>query len=543
MSKHEQLHQVQAAVYVRVSTTKESQRDSPEHQLGICREKTRLLDFDQPDELVYEDRDTGTSIIDRPAIRQLMDDAKQGVFQAVLFASLSRFSRDMMDSLMLKRLLVDSLGIRLISIDENFDSFIDNDEFKFQIFAAVNQKQSELISLSSRRGLRQSGLKGNFTGSLAPYGYRKVTVNGRKTLTPDPEKKEVVREIFRLYTEHQFGEKAIVQYLNERAIPSPKRGLWGITTVQRMLQNAVYTGVTFFSKYEIIKVHQLNNLHHRKKRLVERDRALWEQSMMGATHEPIIEEEVFERAQQIRYQRSGGRRGGVRRKVNVFAGYMTCKECGSAMVNMKSNHKSGGSYRYLVCSKRRRQGEAGCSNGYYLSYDAFYQAIRERLSSMMRQLASVEELLEYYRQKEGEYNPSALWGSRLKEEHALQAKIDRYREALYLLRKSKLEGNMDAKQYAYEKQRFEEELRLCELQWEQGQQPAADHEEQGSLEADIHRKLEGLLRFDLQQWASTEEAERLIRHWIERITVDRCGHVEVYATYQRPCALQNTSRM
>ncbi|MFD2880423.1 recombinase family protein [Paenibacillus rhizoplanae] len=83
---------------------------------------------------------------------------------------LSHFSRDTLDSLNLK---VDALGIRLISIEEDFDSLKDNDELKFQIISAVNQKLSEQFSLSSKRGIRQSALKGNFTGSVAPFGYRK----------------------------------------------------------------------------------------------------------------------------------------------------------------------------------------------------------------------------------------------------------------------------------------------------------------------------------------------------------------------------------
>jgi site-specific DNA recombinase len=147
------------AIYVRVSTTKESQKDSPEHQEGICREKARQLSLEVPESNIYEDKDSGTNIINRPAIQQLIKDAQDRKFFIVIFASLSRFSRDTMDSLMLKRTLVDSLGVRLISLEEGYDSLIDGDELKFQIISAVNQKMSEQISLSSKRGIRQSALK------------------------------------------------------------------------------------------------------------------------------------------------------------------------------------------------------------------------------------------------------------------------------------------------------------------------------------------------------------------------------------------------
>lgn len=52
------------AIYIRVSTTKESQKYSPEHQEMLCQENARTLDLDV--QFTYEDRDTGTNIIKRP---------------------------------------------------------------------------------------------------------------------------------------------------------------------------------------------------------------------------------------------------------------------------------------------------------------------------------------------------------------------------------------------------------------------------------------------------------------------------------------------
>jgi len=243
------MNQDVTAIYVRVSTTKASQKDSPEHQRGLCEEKARTMDLDV--HYTYEDRDTGTSIVGRVEIQKLIEDAKNKYFGTVIFASLSRFSRDTLDSLNLKRILVDALGIRVISIEEGFDSLKDNDELKFQIISAVNQKLSEQISLSSKRGIRQSALKGNYTGSIPPYGYKKVVLDNKKTLVPDEDTMHVVKLIFDLYTARKMGDKAITNYLNnDSEIPSPKGGIWGITTIQVILKNEVYTGENVFSKHE-----------------------------------------------------------------------------------------------------------------------------------------------------------------------------------------------------------------------------------------------------------------------------------------------------
>lgn len=368
------------AVYVRVSTTKASQKDSPEHQRGICEEKAKTLQLAIC--RVYEDRDSGTSIVGRSEIRQLIRDARAGYFANVIFASLSRFSRDTLDSLHLKRMLVDALGLRLISLEEGYDSAKDQDELKFQILSAVNQKLSEQISLSSKRGIRQSAKKGNFTGSVSPYGYNKALIDGRKTLLPDPTKQQIVELIYTLYTVRSMGEKAIVCYLNDQGIPASKGGRWGLSSVQRILTNEVYVGENVFGKYEVKKVYlDLDNMADRSNKQVRRDELTWERSGFR-THEPLVSDEVFRLAQQIRLLRGGGKRGGVRNRVNVFAGFMFCEHCGAAMVCLKTKaiQANGKAYRYLTCSVRRRQGEGACSNKIWLAYEPLKEKVLEQLS-------------------------------------------------------------------------------------------------------------------------------------------------------------------
>ncbi|WP_246246122.1 recombinase family protein [Paenibacillus lemnae] len=240
---------IKAAIYVRVSTTKDSQKDSPEHQISACKHYAEDMGWETGEDIVYEDRESGANITDRQAIQQVVRDAQRGAFQVIIFAALSRFARDIGDSISLKRKMVNALNIRLISIDDHYDSDRD-DEMLFSIISSVNQSVSEQISRSSRRGKRESALKGNFTGSRAPYGYNREIRHGLKVLVPNEQQAAVVRGIYQLYTANKMGEKAIVKYLNDKGIPSPKDVTWGITTVQRILQNEAYIGKNRSSKYE-----------------------------------------------------------------------------------------------------------------------------------------------------------------------------------------------------------------------------------------------------------------------------------------------------
>mgnify|MGYP001199961404 CR=1 FL=1 len=512
-----------AAIYVRVSTTRESQKDSPEHQEGICREKARILGLTVPDDLVYEDRDSGTSIVERPAIRRLLADARAGRFQAVLFASLSRFSRDLVDSMALKRMLVDALNVRLVSIDENYDSGVDPDEFKFQIFSAVNQKQSEMISLSSRRGIRQSALKGNFTGSIPPFGYKKAMIDGRKTLVPDEAASGVVREIFRLYTACKLGDKAIAAALNERGIPSPKGGRWGATTVQRILQNEAYTGVNVFGKYETVKVHSLTDLHNRRNKLVRRDRSKWERAAMGQTHEPIIDPDLFRAAQEIRRLRGGGR-GGVRRRRNVFAGFIFCAHCGASMVSQKSKIR-----RFLVCSRRRRQGPAGCENGYRLPYESFRDALLENLSARLAAVVRVEELLDRHRE-------ALIAPARDRERGIarLEARIRRCREAIAMLNRDWVDGRLDREQVEREKSRFERELWRLEERLDEMKAQELRLEGVRSRLDRAREAINDLIRLRFDDKEAFDELHFILRKLVISVRVDAGGMAVVQTAFRNP---------
>lgn len=528
-----------AAIYVRVSTTKASQKDSPEHQASVCRERARQMNFAVSENSIYEDRDTGTTIIDRPSIQQLLEDARRRQFDVVIFAAMSRFARDTADALDLKRKLVNALGIRLISLDEGYDSGVDLDELKFTIMSAVNQKFSESISESSRRGKRESAAKGNFTGSKAPYGYQRLVTDKSKTLVPDKETMHVVQTIFQLYTANKMGEKAIVNYLNDKGIHAPKTKLWGLSTVQGILQNEAYIGSNTFCKYEIKKFFpDINNMADRRKIQVKRDKSEWRKAMDPDTHDAIIDKETFWLAQKLRLERGGGQRGGIRNKANVFAGMIKCAHCGLAMVSMKSKSRKsdsqGREYRYLICSKRRRQGDAGCKNDYWLPYYPFRDELLELLSSTFRNIASAEELFEKHKgliqidQRDMEV-----------EIKKLNKAITMNRDCLFKLRKAKMLGEIeDDEQYEHEKMTYEREIkefenRLSRLVAEQQKQTDLTE-----LYESVMEMLDELLDLEFEQF---DEMQLILKRLISEITVDLNGEIKVITTFGIPLSEMHTN--
>ncbi|XOS91795.1 recombinase family protein [Brevibacillus laterosporus] len=85
---------IPVAIYARVSTDR--QGDSIEHQVSFLREYvSRNLGelYYTDDTLIYSDEGISgysTTILDRPAMKQLLDDAKKGVFKVVLIKGIGR---------------------------------------------------------------------------------------------------------------------------------------------------------------------------------------------------------------------------------------------------------------------------------------------------------------------------------------------------------------------------------------------------------------------------------------------------------------------
>jgi site-specific DNA recombinase len=508
--------------YVRVSTMKESQKDSPEHQEGLIREEVakegKIVDH------VYLDRDTATTIMSRTDVKKMIQDAKNGEFDEIWFASLSRFSRDTLDAISLKRILVNALGVRVVSIEDMYDSGKEDNEMIFGIISSVNQKQSENISVSSKRGIRQSAMKGNFTGSIAPYGYKKITVDGRKTLEIIPEQAEIVKTIFHKYIKEGMGEKSIVNYLNDpdQAVPSPKGGLWGLSSIQRILQNENYTGYIVSGKYETQQFYNdLDDLQNRQKRLIARDPNSYERTSTQV-HPEIISVDDFRIAQELRLARGGGKRGGSRAFKNAFAKIIFCKECGSAMVTMKGKSRDGGKeYRYLMCSKRRRQGEEGCVNGKWLPYIPLRDSIIEKTMERVRGALDLNNLQD---EIDGNYGFDNF--DFQKEIKKLNTQITENRSLLFELRRQHMLSKITDNQYVFEKQQYEKEIEDIEPRLN-----SINIKVNRSRDIEKAKKAAREALSTLENAANLENAEttrNTLLRLVERIDVDKNGRVKIH---------------
>ena len=184
---------IMVASYCRVSTDKEDQANSFASQQRYFKE---YIDR-QPDwELyrVYADEGiTGTSTKKRVQFNHMISDAKMGKFQIILTKEVSRFSRNILDTIGYTRELK-ALGVGVLFMNDGINTLEPDAELRLSIMGSIAQEESRKTSTRVKWGQTRQMERGVVFGrSMLGYDVKDGT------LTINPEGAELVRLIFHKY--------------------------------------------------------------------------------------------------------------------------------------------------------------------------------------------------------------------------------------------------------------------------------------------------------------------------------------------------------
>jgi len=225
-------------------------------------------------------------------------------------------------------------------------------ELLLTILSSVAQQESETISSHVKLGLKMKMQRGELVGFHGCYGYDydKLT----KTLTVNEEEKKVIQYIFGRYAQGA-GTRMIAKELTEAGIPT-RRGnpIWCETVIRKIIQNEKYKGDLLQGKtftVDPITHRRLENMGEEQKYLIEKN------------HEPIIDDETWNKVQVILKSRSAnynkGTRNGPFRRMYAFSGITYCAFCGR-LVTRKNWVSTGKNKKAWYCSTAIKQGRKYC---------------------------------------------------------------------------------------------------------------------------------------------------------------------------------------
>ncbi|MEJ8548652.1 recombinase family protein [Brevibacillus borstelensis] len=208
---------MKCAIYARVSTKREEQKNSLLNQFALAENITREHGFEVVERYI-DNGISGAGIKNRAEIQRLIEDAKKKKFDVVITKSVSRFGRKTINSLQMADQL-ERIPVRLILPEDNYDTATSASRFMFNLKAILAEEENAKLSERIKLGLRSSVMKGTHRPSIPPYGYSiNETTNAYEI---DENTAPILREIFKLYLHKGWGMFSISNYLMRRNIPTP----------------------------------------------------------------------------------------------------------------------------------------------------------------------------------------------------------------------------------------------------------------------------------------------------------------------------------
>jgi DNA invertase Pin-like site-specific DNA recombinase len=314
----------------------------------------------------------------------------------VIVKDLSRLSRNYIEAGQYLDQMFIEYDVRFISLElPTLDSYKNPEQMNSIIVPlqnVINDDFCRQTSIKIRSVFDAKRRNGDFIGGFGPYGYLKDPKD-KHHLVVDENAKKIVQDIFHWYVYEGLSKTGIAFKLNELGIPNPSEykkiiglkyynsnkvdSLWSYVTIAGMLKNEMYLGHMVQGKYRV-KSYKV----HKQIRTPENE---W--YIVRNTHEPIIDEDTFEKARQR--QLKDTRVAPNKTSVYIWSGILKCRDCKCCMIrNFVSE-----SAIYYHCATYRKKSKTACTK-HTIRVDRLENAVLVALQKQIALVASMADIVD-----------------------------------------------------------------------------------------------------------------------------------------------------
>lgn len=350
------LKRKRVAAYVRVSTDGEKQLQSFQSQKQYYQDKISKNKEWAMVGIYADEGITGTKTDKRDEFLRMIEDCMNGQIDVVITKSISRFSRNLVDTLTYTRMLKQK-GVTVIFEKENIDTSTMESEMQLSLLSALAQNEVESLSQNVKMGVQYKMARGELMGFNGCLGYDYNPED--KSISVNPAEAETVQLIFDLYIQG-YGANTIAKRLTELGKVN-KKGIvkWTDSGVRGIIKNEKYKGDLLMGKtYTVDPIS--------KRRLENRGEE--NQYYTKKHHEAIVLEEVWNTAQEIcqnRYRSNSNVESGTRTKYARKFAFSSMCECGFCGTNLtRRSHHQDTQHKKPVwkCRVATNKGIENCPN-------------------------------------------------------------------------------------------------------------------------------------------------------------------------------------
>ena len=371
--------------YCRVSTDSDVQLNSLDNQLeyyeNYIKSKPKWI-FSGG---YIEEGKTGVRVDVRPSFKKMIQDAKHKKFDLIITKEVSRFARDLEDSIHYIRELKDS-GVGVFFENQNLNTFDYNSELILNIMFNLAQDESRKLSSRVKFGHRQAIENGHVLGSSNITGYRK---DNCKLVIVENEAK-FIKTLFELYATGKYGFLKLSKKLSELGYLNKKGKLYDKDSLKRMIENPKYKGYYRARTYEILdyrtKRRKKNNL----------DEQILYKCKDGSIP-AIISEELWDQANRILKSRTKGYEnnnywsGGLK---YAFSSKIYCKEHNTSF--QRSHGNKNKNRPIWSCGMYLQHRLAACESPIIAEVDLYNIMSSIMISIIPQKINIIENMLKLY---------------------------------------------------------------------------------------------------------------------------------------------------
>ncbi|WP_295014712.1 recombinase family protein [uncultured Microbacterium sp.] len=234
------ISKTRAATYRRVSSEGQRDNTSLPEQKRLTRAEAERRDW----EIVAEYADEGISgkLEDRPGWQQMLRDAKDGKFDALIVLNVKRFSRNSAHAIQQANNLHE-LGVSIVSLREKFDYSTPAGRAMYGVMAVFAELDRETIVEGTAAGQRGAARMGRWPGSKPPFGWRLEGLKKDARPVPDEREREVLRTMHQLFVKERLSTAEVAERLNLMGLRPRQAATWQYQTVRQTATNpTLWTG-------------------------------------------------------------------------------------------------------------------------------------------------------------------------------------------------------------------------------------------------------------------------------------------------------------
>ena len=360
---------MKVASYCRVSTEKDDQTNSFEAQQRYFREYIQRNPGWELHQIYADEGISGTSTKRRAQFLRMINDAYEGKFDLIVTKEVSRFSRNIVDTITFTRDLK-AIGVGVIFLNDGINTLDPDAELRLSIMASIAQEESRKTSSRVVWGQTRQMERGVVFGqSMLGYDAKDGA------LTVNPEGAELVRLIFEKYALEQVSTAQIARFLMDRGYRTYRgSNQWTTSKLVKILKNEKYVGDLVQKKS-----YTPDYLTHEKRHNAGQVPLI----RIENHHEAIVSREIWEMTQErLKQNDKHSKNTAGHSNRYVFSGKIKCGVCGSSFACRVKKLKDGSRVRRWYCRKAETEGKAACSVGRILRDDDAIHMLQTALRNL-----------------------------------------------------------------------------------------------------------------------------------------------------------------